>query len=213
MKHNYDSLGSTTAQPQASKEAYLANLVKRFLFLVEEQEAKFMNQFGDNNRLCEGDMASAGYEALLEAAQSFDPTCGLPFEPYARKAIKNAMQNELRELFPVDLKTTWNKDGFVYGDTFNSCGIDELPSRWCCNWDDDECYLKELLADAISRLSTSERTLIEARYGYDGEQMRLVDLGNLLNVSHQAIDKKLHRILQKLRDFISDDYHPYRCCA
>lgn len=213
MKHNYDSLGSTTAQPQASKEAYLAHLVKSSLFLVEEQEAKFMNQFGDNNRLCKGDMASAGYEALLEAALSFDPTCGLPFEPYARKTIKNAMQNELRELFPVDLKTTWNKDGFVYGDTFNSSGIDELPSRWCCNWDDDERYLKELLADAISRLSESERTLIEARFGYNGEQMRLVDLGNLLNVSHQAIDKKLHRILQKLRHLISDGYHPYRCCA
>lgn len=213
MKHTYDSLGSSTAQPQASKEAYLAYLVKSSLFLVEEQEAKFMYQYGDNNRLCKGDMASAGYEALLEAALSFDPTSGLLFEPYARKAIRNAMQNELRELFPVDLKTTWKKDGFVYGDTFNSTGIDELSSRWCCNWDDDERYLKELLADAINRLSKSDRTLIEARFGYDGEQMRLVDLGNLLNVSHQAIGKKLHRILHKLRDLISDGYHPYRCCA
>ena len=212
MKYAYDSLGSPTAQPQASKEAYQTHLVKSSLYLVEEQEIQFMIHYGDNNRLCKGDMANAGYEALLAAARAYDPTSGLPFEPYARKAIRNAMHSELRDLFPVDLKTTWKRDDFVYGETFSSSAIEESLPSWCCNWDDDESYLKELLADAISQLSKEERKLIEARYGYDGEQMRLAELGNLLNVSHQAVDKKLHRILQKLRDLI-DGYHIYRCCA
>lgn len=216
MKHNYDS-GSTSAPLQrkdfASDKAYKLYLVKISLNLVEEQEKLFMSKFGDNNRLCKGDMASAGYEALLSAAHAFDSASGLSFEPYARKAIQNAMCAELRKLFPVDLKTNWEKDNFVYGETFDRTALEGNLKPWCCNWDDDERYLRELLTDAIACLTNAERALIEARYGINGEEMKLAELGNMLNVSHQAVDKKLRRILLRLRDFISNGYYPYHCCA
>jgi RNA polymerase sigma factor for flagellar operon FliA len=44
------------------------------------------------------DLHSAGMLGLLGAMRKFDPTCGVPFDSYARTRIRGAMQDEMRRM-------------------------------------------------------------------------------------------------------------------
>jgi RNA polymerase sigma factor for flagellar operon FliA len=58
-------------------------------YLVSEISAKVRNHDRD-------DLASAGALALVNCAESFDPTLGVPFGAYARRRILGAFSDELR---------------------------------------------------------------------------------------------------------------------
>lgn len=44
------------------------------------------------------DLMSAGHMALVQAAQAFDPSRGVPFEPFARVRVRGAVIDELRTM-------------------------------------------------------------------------------------------------------------------
>lgn len=220
MKNRYDSKG-TYAHPQAttfvSMKAYQDHLVEKHLYLVDQLAKTFMNKFESNNRLCEGDMHSVGYEALVLATRTYDPNEGKSFVSYAQTVIKNAMKGELLDLFPVDLKSSWKKDGFHYSETFDSTVFEDATadkrSNWLCDWEEERQSLLDSLSEAFKHLTPQERSLIEARFGFNGQEMRLVDLGDQLHISHQAVDKRLHNILDKLLTLLNTGRTPYRRCA
>jgi len=220
MKNRYDSKG-TYAQPQAttfiSLKAYQDHLVEKHLYLVDQLAKSFMNKFESNNRLCEGDMHSVGYEALVLATRTYDLNEGKPFVSYARTVIDNAMKGELLDLFPVDLKSSWDKNDFHYSETFDSRVFEDATadkhSNWLCNWEEERQNLLDSLSEAFKRLTPQELSLIEARFGFNGQEMKLVDLGNQLHISHQAVDKRLHNILNKLFALLNTGRTPYRKCA
>lgn len=220
MKNHYDSKG-TYAHPQTtafvSLKAYQDHLVESHLYLVDRLAKSFMNKFESNNRLCDGDMHSVGYEALVRASRTYNPFNDRTFKSYAWTVIENAMKCELRDLFPVDLKTSWQKDSFNYSETFDDKALtdnsSDKRSNWLCNWDDDQKDLLEALALAFNRLNPQDRSLIEDRYGFNSEEMKLIDLGDKHHVSHQAVDKKLHRILNKLHELLNTGSYTYRRCA
>lgn len=219
MKNHYDSKG-TYAHPTTSffsLKAYQDHLVVSNLYLVDQLAKTFMNKFESNNRLCDGDMHSVGYEALVHASRTYNPNDSKSFKSYAWTVIENAMKNELRDLFPVDLKTSWQKDSFCYSETFDDKALissfSDKRNSWLCNWEDDQKDLLEALAMAFNRLNPKDRSLIEDRYGFNGKEMKLIDLGDKHHVSHQAVDKKLHRILNKLYELLNTSSYTYKKCA
>ena len=118
MKNLYKHLGISPVTPQPTEfrdlESFQRHLAYTHTSLVEYLEKDFLSRYR-NNRLIQGDLANAGYEALWSAATSFK-RYGEAFLPYAYTAIRNAMQKEIRMLFPVDLKDSYkSEEGFNYG--------------------------------------------------------------------------------------------------
>lgn len=206
MKNLYKALGISPVTPQPTEfvnlKAYQEHLIKTHLGLVEYLEARLLSRFR-NNRLMPGDLASVGYEALLNAARTFKRT-QTAFLPYAYSTVENAMYKEIRVLFPVDLKASYkSEEGFNYQTVFCNSAFDTCESlHFDSSWDDEQ-QQNEYLDEALGRLVSTDRNLIEDRFGFNGKVLTLKQLGKLHNVSHQAIDKKERRILKLLYDDLS----------
>ena len=232
MKNIYSTNSSTSVTPDpntfTSKAAYQNHLVATHLPLVKKLACYVMLQFKNSYTLCLEDLISAGDEALVLASRKFDPAKGIPFAAYARKAVENAMRNEIRRLLPVDLKSAWKTDftSFSYGkafddSVFNPGDSDNLESNllklnenrnWLCNWDEEEQCLKEQLKDTLGRLPSDDKTLIEDYYGFNGDALTLEKLGELRRVTLQAVGKRKKRIIKQLHDNF-DGNLAYRRCA
>ena len=215
MKNLYKALGISpiTLQPTefVNLKAYQEHLIKTHLVLVEYLEARFLSRFC-NNRLLPGDLASVGYEALLNAAMSFK-CYGEAFLPYAYTTIRNAMQKEIRMLFPVDLKESYkSKEGFNYGEVFCYSAYDTYETQHYNSWEYEEQQLSECVDDFVEHLSSEDKYLIKAYYGFDDKPLTLQQLGDQANVSFQAIAKKKNRIQNQLKACINADYG-YSMCA
>ena len=215
MKNLYKHLGisSATLQPTEFRniESFQEYLVRTHMGLVEYLENSFLSRYR-SNRLVKGDLANAGYEALWTAATSFH-RFGEAFLPYAYTAIKNAMQKEIRKLFPVDLKNSYkSEEDFSYGAVFSDAAYDEYEMQHYNGWEVEEERLFECVDDAVERLTTEDRKLIKAYYGFDGRCVTLQQYGDLTNVSAQAVDKKKRRIQRQLRARINADCG-YSMCA
>ena len=215
MKNLYKSLGISPVicNPTefVNRKAYQEYLIKTHWGLVEYLEARLLSRFR-NNRLVQGDLASVGYEALLKAARTFN-RFQTAFLPYAYSTIENAMYKEIRALFPVDLKTSYKlEEGFNYqlvfcDSAFDNCETLLIDSRW----DDDEQQRNDCLYEALGRLSTDDRDLIENHFGFEGEPLSLKDLGEQKKVSFQAVGKRKKRILKQMRMELNNDYIYTRC--
>jgi len=207
MSNLYKALGISpvTLQPTefANLKSYQDYLVRTHLGLVDYLETKLMIRF-PNNRLCQGDLASAGYEALLNAARTYKPS-GKPFLPYAYSTIKNAMYAEIRDLFPVDLKSSYkSEEGFNYELVFCDSAFDSNETLgYDCNADDEEQQRGERFDMALERLAPVDRNIIESHYGINCDAMTFEQLGQQYNVSLQAIGKREKRILKLLRADLS----------
>ena len=203
MKNLYNTLGISPVTPQPSEfvnlKDYQEYLIRTHLGLVEYLDAKLFLRF-PNNRLCEGDLASVGYEALLYAARAYKPS-DKAFLPYAYKTIEFAMFKEIRELFPVDLKTSYKSEkGFNYMEIFSDQSFDTFDVQHYNSWDDEEQLQRESLDNALERLSSEERSLIEDHFGFHGKALTFKEMGEQHKVSLQAVNKKEKRILKLLHD-------------
>jgi RNA polymerase sigma factor for flagellar operon FliA len=71
-------------------------LVQFYLPLVRSTLSRLGGTLPDH--VDRDDLHSAGMLGLLGAMRKFDPTCGVPFDSYARPRIRGAMQDELRRM-------------------------------------------------------------------------------------------------------------------
>lgn len=215
MKDLYKHLGVSTVTLQPSEfrnlKSYQEYLAKTHMGLVEYLEDCFLFRYR-SNRLVKGDLANAGYEALWTAATSFH-RFGEAFLPYAYTAIKNAMQKEIRKLFPVDLKDAYkSENGFSYGEVFCDAAYEEYETLHYNSWDDEEQRMFECVDDAVEQLPPNDKYIVKAHYGFYGKPLTYQQLGDQTNVSAQAVDKKDKRICRQLRARINADYG-YSLCA
>lgn len=215
MKDLYKHLGVSTVTLQPTEfrslKSYQEYLAKTHMGLVEYLEDCFLSRYR-SNRLVKGDLANAGYEALWTAATSFH-RFGEAFLPYAYTAIKNAMQKEIRKLFPVDLKDAYkSENGFNYGEVFRDAAYEEYEMLHYNSWDAEEQQMFECVDDLVERLTAEDSKLIKAYFGFDGKSVTLQQYGDLTNVSAQAVDKKKSRIQRQLKTRINADCG-YSMCA
>ena len=232
MSNIYDNNDSiaVTLQPQTAVEEFdnSDQLVATHLSLVKTLACYVMFRFENSYTLCLDDLISAGDEALVLASRSFDPTKGVPFAAYARRAVVNAMHKEVLRLLPVNMKSAWRTDftSFSYGKAFDDSvfNLDESECLehnmlklnenlgWLCNWNDEEQDLQARLRRIIDRLAPEDRKLIEDYFGFNGEALTLKKLGEQRSITLQAVEKRKARIIRQLQnDF--DYINAYSKCA
>lgn len=144
-------------------------------------------------------LEDAGYEALYNAANYYDASRGASFTTYASYVIYNALLKEFKKLNSLSYIDMDNVDSVIYN-----------PD---CDWDFEDACMTETLHEAINQLSAEERHIIYQRFGFNGQQLKLRELGTIMNVSPQAIDKRINHILKKLKNYIDNYYKPYKSCA
>ena len=172
-------------------------LAEQHLNLVYRLGTSLMKK-NNNPRLELNDLTDTGYAALLNACEHFDESMGVPFEHYASRTIRRAMIKHIKENVSCKIVT-----------------LDEAISLdcSCCDWSAENNYLLELLKEAMNTLTLSERQLVESRFGFDNKELKLRELGAQMNISLQAVDKKLKRIYIKLRRYLDEHRYTYSNCA
>lgn len=159
-------------------------LVNTHFLLVTRLARYYRNKY--SNALEMADLVSAGEEALVLASRTFDPSLGTPFSAYAAQSIKNAFKKAYKELQPV---------AFVrFQDESQYNALEEQL------WSDYEHELERQdrinkVQDMVSHLNEKEQHLYKLRFVDD---TTLQKMGAYFNVSHQAVDHRLHRMYNKL---------------
>lgn len=203
----------TNSSTNLKLNAYQSQLVATHISLVSSiAKALLCQQTGFHN-LTESDLLDAGYEALVSAACHYDGNRNASFKTYASRCIWHAMVAEIEQLFPS--QTIVNQYGktkelrFIHDETISS----DLTVRLCCNWEAEQAWQLETLNEALATLKPEEQFLIRCYFGFDNKAMKLEEIANKLNVSHQAVHKRIKNAIAKLRTFIEGASSPYRMCA
>ncbi|MCI1018273.1 sigma-70 family RNA polymerase sigma factor [Microbacterium sp. C5A9] len=96
------------------------------------------------------DLASAGSLALIRAADSFDPTLGVPFGAYATRRVRWALRDELRAMdwAPRDIRARARQTTRVRETLGASLGRTPLASEIAAAMGIEPSEVRESLADA-----------------------------------------------------------------
>lgn len=171
-------------------------LIERNLRLVVYIARKFENT-GVNIE----DLVSIGTIGLIKAVNTFDPSKKIKLATYASRCIENEIlmylrrNNKLRAEVSFDepLNVDWDGNELLLSDVLGT--------------DSDTIYRnledevdRELLYDALDKLSERERTIMELRFGLGtGQEMTQKDVADLLGISQSYISRLEKRILKRLQ--------------
>jgi len=171
-------------------------LIERNLRLVVYIARKFENT-GVNIE----DLVSIGTIGLIKAVNTFDPSKKIKLATYASRCIENEIlmylrrNNKLRAEVSLDepLNVDWDGNELLLSDVLGT--------------DSDTIYRnledevdRELLYDALDKLSERERTIMELRFGLGtGQEMTQKDVADLLGISQSYISRLEKRILKRLQ--------------
>lgn len=181
--------------------------------LVSKMAKHMMKKNANCDWLTEDDLLSAGYEALVAAAHTYDASREASFKTYASTCIRNAMLAEIRNMFPVKLNDKQLKKSLVRNDEGEGdTEVHEL-AKMLEHWDWEQRKQQETVEEVLRGLTPDERWLIRSYYGFDGDAMTLQGIADLLLVSPQAVHKRLKRVHDKLRRLVMDSRPHYRMCA
>lgn len=222
MKDNYAKHQlPTNSNTNLKLNAYQSLLVKTHYDLVDRTAKSLLSQQTDLHGLTESDLTSAGYEALVSAACHYDSTRNASFKTYANKCIWNAMVAEINRWHPSlaimaqevvkgEPKLVTKKESlFTCLDDTSTYSITSM----CCNWEAEQAWQLETMNEALASLKPEEQFLIRCYFGFDNKAMKLEEIANKLNVSPQAVHKRIKNAIAKLRTFIEGASSPYCMCA
>jgi len=172
---------------------------EKHLAIVDQQSYKIMKNAGINKRYTRDDLVSTGMEALLKAYETYDPSKDIPFEPYAANKVRFAMLDEMKlfqrycymdfENLPEEPAGQWDEKRAI--NILNGNSYD---------WESEESEFKESLYRALDTLTDDEMHLVELRLGLNGyEKMKLRELSSIMHISNEAVNKRVHRIFDKLK--------------
>lgn len=144
-------------------------------------------------------LEDAGYDALYYACEKYNPSRGASFKTFASLVIRQALVKEIERLNRRQFVELENSENELY-----------IPNL---NWDSEESDMMETLNEAINTLTAEEQHIIYQRFGFNGKELKLRELSTIMKVSNQAVNKRIKRILDKLRGYIESNYRSYRRCA
>ncbi len=175
-------------------------LIERNLRLVVYIARKF-----DNTKIAIEDLISIGTIGLIKAVNTFDPDKNIKLATYASKCIENEILMYLRKTskirneisFDEPLNIDWDGNELLLSDILGTEG--DIIYKYI-----EEEVDKNLLRQAIEKLSTREKTIIELRFGLNnGLEKTQKEVADLLGISQSYISRLEKRIIKRLQKEMS----------
>lgn len=182
---------------EQEKEAK-ALLIEHNLRLVVYIAKKF-----DNTGVGVEDLISIGTIGLIKAINTFNPVKKIKLATYASRCIENEILMYLRRNSKTKMEVSideplnvdWDGNELLLSDIL---GTDEdVISRGI----EDEVE-RDLLGNAISKLSPREQTIVTLRFGLhsvDGKEKTQKEVADLLGISQSYISRLEKRIMKRLK--------------
>ena len=171
-------------------------LIERNLRLVVYIARKF-----ENTGICIEDLISIGTIGLIKAVNTFNPDKNIKLATYASKCIENEILMYLRRnskiksevSFDEPLNVDWDGNELLLSDILGTDG--DIIFKLL-----EEEVDKELLNQAIDKLSARERTIIELRFGLkNGKEKTQKEVADLLGISQSYISRLEKIIIKRLK--------------
>lgn len=147
------------------------------------------------------DLISVGTIGLIKAVNSFDAEKNIKLATYASRCIENEILMHLRRTvriksevsFDEPLNTDWEGNELLLSDVMGT--------------DNDVVYKKiengvemELLKQALLKLNTREREIMELRYGLKGEEeLTQREVADMMGISQSYISRLEKKIISRLK--------------
>ena len=171
-------------------------LIERNLRLVAHIMKKYYSQSADQE-----DLISIGTIGLVKAIHTFKPDKNIKLATYASRCIENEILMHLRKTAPQKsevsfdepLNTDWDGNELLLSDIL---GTDEDLVLKPIEDDVD----RQLLMDAVDKLTARERTIITLRFGLGGrEEKTQKEVADLMGISQSYISRLEKRIIVRLK--------------
>lgn len=155
----------------------------------------------ENTGVSTEDMISIGTIGLIKAINTFKADKNIKLATYASRCIENEILMHLRKIagkkqeISIDEPLNTDSDGneLVLSDVLGS-DVDLIQKTI-----DDEVD-KQLLNDALSKLSEREREIISLRFGLSGEdELTQKEVASILGISQSYISRLEKRIIKRLK--------------
>lgn len=177
-----------------------AELIQHNLRLVVYIARKFDNTGADAD-----DLVSVGTIGLIKAINSFRVDKKIKLATYASRCIENEILMYLRRTvrlksevsFDEPLNTDFDGNELLLSDILGT-SAESVYGGVEANAE------KELLKDALKKLSDRERKIMFLRFGLNGgEEMTQKDVADLLGISQSYISRLEKKIIERLKKEIS----------
>lgn len=187
-------------QLQQGNEDVRSILIERNLRLVVYIARKF-----ENTGISIEDLISIGTIGLIKAVNTFDPGKKIKLATYASRCIENEILMYLRRnskiraeiSFDEPLNVDWDGNELLLSDIL---GTDNDMIYHCI---EDEVE-KQLLKNAMSKLSSREKQIMELRFGLcGGGEKTQKDVADILGISQSYISRLEKRIIKRLKKEIN----------
>ena len=184
------------ARMDAGDESVRSTLIERNLRLVAYIARRF-----ENTGINIEDLISIGTIGLIKAVNTYRSDKNIKLATYASRCIENEILMHLRKTAPQKsevsfdepLNTDWDGNELLLSDIL---GTDEDMVMKPIEDDVD----RQLLLDAVSRLSAREKEIITLRFGLDGgEEKTQKEVADRMGISQSYISRLEKRIIAHLR--------------
>ena len=174
-------------------------LVEHNLRLVAHIVKKYYAQTGDQD-----DLISIGTIGLIKAVGTYQPARSIKLATYASRCIENEILMHLRKTanlksevsFDEPLNTDWDGNELLLSDILGT--ESDLVMRPM-----EEDADRQLLADALEKLTQREREIITLRFGLGGRREHTQkEVADRMGISQSYISRLEKRIIKRLRQQI-----------
>ena len=171
-------------------------LIERNMRLEAHIIKKYYTQADDAD-----DLISIGTIGLIKAVGTYQPAKSIKLATYASRCIENEILMHLRKTanqktelsFDEPLNTDWDGNELLLSDVLGTEG-DLVMKPIEADVD------RQLLRQAMSRLSPRERRIITMRFGLDGRRERTQkEVADRLGISQSYISRLEKRIIARLK--------------
>ncbi len=183
-----------TGQDQEAKQTLIEHNLRLVVYIAK----KF-----DNTGVGVEDLISIGTIGLIKAINTFNPGKKIKLATYASRCIENEILMYLRRNNKTKLEVSIDEPLNVDWDGNELLLSDILGTEEDTIYKDmeDEAE-RRLLVQAIGKLSSRERLIIEMRFGLnnpDGEEKTQKEVADYLGISQSYISRLEKKIMQRLR--------------
>lgn len=178
-----------------------STLIERNLRLVVYIARKF-----ENTGIGVEDLISIGTIGLIKAINTFKPAKKIKLATYASRCIENEIlmylrrTNKLKTEISIDepLNTDWDGNELLLSDILGT------DSDIIYKGIEDEVD-KALLKQALSKLSSREREIVELRFGFrnQGKEQTQKEVADMLGISQSYISRLEKKIIGRLKKEIN----------